>query len=352
VRPLSLLLLPIALPAAARTATDGDTIKLNGVTWRRAYRCRVTLCFLGASLLIASGAPSAQVLVQQPTDVTEVQSIAYVNRVPTKGTVGVTLWGSHYQLQPTSDETLKHYTGFSPPDPQSNYQVSVASDRPGATAIQAHGGEIGINIDSTSIAANLADRFDLGTIVMGADLPTPARPFSSGKNAKYTFVAAIPSSHQTNQGVSQVVAYYNLRDRVHNHAFWFGMVVLDSRGWVQQSSRGLEQVMWDRGTRQPIVHATAAHSTRLLDRRYPTAAFGWAPFADRRAYAFVIGAPQLAVAISMMKSKYPELAAKFSSDPADYEIRHINLNPEIYAPQGSTGQVGLCVSDWRLEIVP
>jgi len=307
---------------------------------------------LVVSLLVASGAPSAQVLVQQPTDVTDVQSIAYVNKVPARGIVGITLWGSHYQLLPTSDQTLERYTGFSPPDPRSKYQVSVASGQSGATAIQAYGGEIGININSSSIAANLAERFNLGTIVLGIDLQTPARPFATGKKAKYSFAATIPRSHQTNQGVTQVVAYYNLRDRAHHRDFWFGMVAFDSRGWYHQSGQGLEEVMWDRATNQPIVHATAAHSTSLLDRSYPTAAFAGAPFHDRRSYTFAIGAPQLGAAISMMKSRYPEPAAKFSNDPADYEIRHINLNPEIYAPQGSTAQIGITVSNWRLEIVP
>ena len=302
-------------------------------------------------LLVVSGA-SAQVLVRQPTDVTDARSISYVDKSPPRGTAGVTLWGPHYQLQPTDDQTLGSDTGFSPPAPRRNYQVSVAPTSPGATAIQAYGGEIGINIHSASIAANLAGRFDLGTVVLGVNLPTPARPFAAGKKAKYSFAAKIPRSRQSNRGVSQVVAYYNLRDRVRKQGFWFGMVVFDSRGWFNQRSQGFEYVMWDKGTNQPIVHATAAHSSNLLDHGYATAGFGWRPFPDRRFYAFVIGAPQVRAAIAMMKSRYPELAARFSDDPADYEIRHINLNPEIYAPEGSYAQIGMSVTEWQLEIVP
>ncbi len=110
--------------------------------------------------------------------------------------------------------------------------------------------------------------------------------------------------------------------------------------------------MWDKGTNQPIVHATAAQSNTLLDRAYPTTAFGGQPFSDARFYAFVIGAPQVSAAVAMMKSRYPELAARFSDDPADYEIRHINLNPEVYAPEGSFAQIGMSVTGWQLEIVP
>ncbi len=303
------------------------------------------------ALLIVTGA-SAQVIVKQPADVTDVRSISHVNAGPPKGAVGVTLWGSHYQLQPTEDRTLENNTGFAPPDPRASYQLSVAPASPGATGIQAHGGEIGINIQSTSIASNLASKFDLGTIVLGANLPAPVQPFASGKKAKYSFAARIPRSGQTNRGVSQVVAYYSLRDRVHNQSFWFGMVVFDSRGWSYQSSHGLERVMWDKGTNRPIVQATAAHSNNLLDRLYPTTAFAGQPFSDRRSYTFAIGAPQVGAAISLMKSRYPALAAKFSDDPADYEIRHINLNPEIYAPQGAFAQIGISVIDWQLEIVP
>ncbi len=148
-----------------------------------------------AGLLFVSGA-SAQVLVRQPTDVTDARSISYVDSNPPRGVAGVTLWGAHYRLQPTEDQTLATDTGFSPPAPRGNYQVSVDPASPGATAIQAYGGEIGINIHSASISGSLAGRFDLGTIVLGADLARPARPFASGKKAKYSFSRedpAIPS---------------------------------------------------------------------------------------------------------------------------------------------------------------
>ena len=304
-----------------------------------------------AGLFVGSGA-SAQLLVRQPSDVSDARSIAYVDAAPPRGTVGVTLWGPHYRLQPTEDQTLGNDTGFSPPAPRRNHQLSVAPSTPGATAIQAAGGEIGINIHSASIAANLAGRFDLGTIVLGTDLPAPARPFASGRKAKYSFVAKIPGSRQSNRGVSQVVAYYNLRDRMHRSGFWFGMVLFDSRGWSYQRSEGLEHALWDKGTGQPIVQATAAHANTLLDRGYSTTAFGWQPFAHARPYAFVIGAPQVRAAIAMMKARYPQLVPRYSDDPADYEIGHLNLNPEVHAPPGSFAQIGLSVVDWQLEIVP
>ncbi len=57
-------------------------------------------------------------------------------------------------------------------------------------------------------------------------------------------------------------------------------------------------------------------------------------------------------AIALVKSRYPQLVTRFSDDPADYEIRHVNLNPEIYAPAGSFAQIGMSVIDWQLELVP
>lgn len=311
----------------------------------------IGLSTAAVALLIVFEA-DAQVLVGQPRDVTDVRSISYVNTVPPKGAVGVTLWGSHYQLEPSQDQTLSLYTGFSPPAPTAAYQVSVAPNQQGATAIQAQGGEVGININSASIAANLSSRFDLGTVVLGVNLARPAQPFAVGKKAKYSFVLSIPRAEQANAGVAQVVAYYSLRDRVHNQSFWFGMVLFDTRGWYFQSGRGFEEVLWDQGTNQPIVHATAGHSSNLLDRDYPTSAFVGTPFSERRAFAFVIGAAQVGAALSMMKTRYPELAGRFSDDPKNYEIRHINLNPETHTPPGSFAQIGLSVIDWRLEIVP
>ncbi|MCW5737135.1 MAG: hypothetical protein KIS73_23620 [Enhydrobacter sp.] len=302
-------------------------------------------------LLVVSTA-SGQVLVRQPADVADARSISYVNKNPPRGSPGVTLWGSHYQLQPTEDQTLGSDTGFSPPIPRDMYQLSVDPDSAGATAVQAYGGEIGINIHSASIAANLPERFNLGTIVLGANLVKPARPFVEGRKAKYSFTAKIPRSRQTNRGVSQVVAYYNLRDLRRKQGFWFGMVVFDSRGWSYQRSDGLERAMWDKGTNQPIVHATAGHSNTLLDRGHPTTAFGGQPFPDSRSYAFVIGAPQVRAAVALLKSRYPELATKYSDDPAEYAIGHINLNPEVYVPAGSFAQIGMSVVDWQLEILP
>ena len=197
-------------------------------------------------LLIVSGA-SAQVLVKQPTDVTDVRSISYVNASPPRGTVGVTLWGSHSQLRPTDR------TGPSGTTPGSRRRLPDAitslrrPDVARSHGHQAYGGEIGINIHSASIATNWSAG-STSAPSSGRQPATPAQPFASGKKAKYSFAAKIPRSRQTDRGVSQVVAYYNLRDRVHKREFWFGMVLFDSRGWSYQRNQGLEHAMSDQGT--------------------------------------------------------------------------------------------------------
>jgi hypothetical protein len=51
-----------------------------------------------------------------------------------------------------------------------------------------------------------------------------------------------------------------------------------------------------------------------------------------------------------MKKANPKLATA-SEDPSDYQLIHFNINPEIFAPQGTRGQLGLTLRDIRVELV-
>jgi hypothetical protein len=46
----------------------------------------------------------------------------------------------------------------------------------------------------------------------------------------------------------------------------------------------------------------------------------------------------------------PKLASA-SEDPRDYQLIHFNSNPEVCAPTGSQGQLGLSLCDIRVEMI-
>jgi hypothetical protein len=50
-----------------------------------------------------------------------------------------------------------------------------------------------------------------------------------------------------------------------------------------------------------------------------------------------------------MKKAMPQLAPT-SEDPRDYQLVHFNINPEVYAPTGSRGRLGLALRDIRVEV--
>ena len=40
-----------------------------------------------------------------------------------------------------------------------------------------------------------------------------------------------------------------------------------------------------------------------------------------------------------------------SEDPSDYQLTHFNVNPEVYAPSGSRGRLGLALRDIRVVLL-
>jgi hypothetical protein len=73
------------------------------------------------------------------------------------------------------------------------------------------------------------------------------------------------------------------------------------------------------------------------------------PFADYRHIEVRVTAPQLRAALLAMKKAMPKLATA-SEDPRDYQLIHFNINPEVFAPQGSRGQLGLALRNVRVEL--
>ncbi len=81
-----------------------------------------------------------------------------------------------------------------------------------------------------------------------------------------------------------------------------------------------------------------------------SALFTSQPFAEYRHYDVRVTAAELKTAIVAMQKRFTETAA-VSGNIADLRLIHFNLNPEVFAPKGSHGQLGLALRNIRVELV-
>ena len=259
------------------------------------------------------------------------------------GQSGIVLWnpGSHWA--PTADY-LKPFTGITG---DVSEQVSVDPSRRGTTAVQVVGSEIGIYIDSTSLAAGMPTVNNLGTVVLAHNM-LPNGGLGLGRSFRYSFDLKVPFADVRNGGVAQVVAYFCFTDRVHRQSFWYGMNLFDSRGLWYRFRNGFKSVMWDGGTNLPIAHVSAGFD---WVRPGSTAFFTGRPFGDYRSYTFVAGPAQINAAVTRIIAKYPAMASRLSTNSADYDLGNVNLNPEVAALPGAYAGIGMAVRNWKVEPV-
>ena len=74
------------------------------------------------------------------------------------------------------------------------------------------------------------------------------------------------------------------------------------------------------------------------------------PFTDYRRIEVRVTAAELRVALVAMRKAMPKLATA-SEDPRDYHLAHFNINPEVFAPTGSRGRLGLSIRNVRVELL-
>ena len=74
------------------------------------------------------------------------------------------------------------------------------------------------------------------------------------------------------------------------------------------------------------------------------------PFAGYRHFEFRVASRELMMAVQALKRRWPKLA-KLSEAPSDYQLTHINANPEVSAPAGSRGRLGLALRNIQVDIL-
>ena len=280
-------------------------------------------------------------IIQPPAS--RISVISYHNTSPPKDVSGLIYWGRQHTWKPSRNRWHGYMTGLKP---SRDSQLANYPWLPCSTGVHGTDSEIGIVLQSWSLRRDLPPRRGLGTIVLQNDPSAKIYPLTGGRTkATYSFDLKVPSSFTLFGGVSQVVAYFNFVDSKHKRGFWLGMNCFDSRG----AQQGEDTVLWDKGTNLPIVRCYAGMPSALGgDTAGPHKS---RTFDSYQSYRWSVTRSVIERAAQMLRAYNPD--GGYSDDPLDYYINSINLNPEIYVPDGllSYAHIGMAVRNWQLKLV-
>jgi hypothetical protein len=281
------------------------------------------------------------VIITQPP-AQPISAVSYRNNTSPKDKSTLVYWGTQHTWVPSRNRWHGLMTGLKPPR---DNQLATYPWLPCSTGVHGAGNEIGIILQSWSLRRDLPPRRGLGTIVLQHNPTAKIYLLADGRTAAvYSFDMKVPSSFTTGGGVSQVVAYFSLVDSRNKRSFWLGLNCFDSRG-----TQGADAVLWDIGTKQPIVRCFAGTASRLGgDTAGPHKS---RTFSNYQSYRWSVTRSGIESAAQMLRAYNPNVP--FSDDAGEYYIGSINLNPEIYVPTGllSYAHIGLAVRNWQLELI-
>ena len=107
---------------------------------------------------------------------------------------------------------------------------------------------------------------------------------------------------------------------------------------------------WEAGTGLPILFTALNERSAWLHPGPDSAHFTARPYAEYRRFEFRVTSAELSAAIRAMKSRWPKFA-EVSEEAGNYRLVHFNINPEVHAPIGSRGRLGLAVRDVRVVLI-
>lgn len=246
---------------------------------------------------------------------------------------------------------VSRYTGFEPDDDEQRalYQRGPQTAGEG-TAVQMHGTEIGIWIDSDQPRPRNGFLIPVCPAYWWWDLEQAPRPFQNTEvQLSFSFDMKVPTAQRQNGAEVYVCAYLLLRDRHSGRQFWLGPSLFDLRS-AERFPDTVHFDDWEGGTKLPILFSALNAQCAWFHPGPNSACFTNQTFNEYRRFDFRVGPSELSAALAAMKGRWPDLEA-MSADPADYQLTHFNINPEVYAPEGSRGQLGVALRNIRLELV-
>jgi hypothetical protein len=243
------------------------------------------------------------------------------------------------------------YTGFRPAPAESLalYQRGSRQATEG-TAVQVRGREIGIWIDSDHPRPQRGALLPICPACWWWQMSRAPWPFrEADRELSFSFDLKVPTAQRQGKAEVYICAYFQFLDRRSKRQFWFGASLFDLRG----ADRFLDLVHvdnWEAGTGLPILFSALNQRSKWLHPGPGSAEFTDHPFNDYRRFDFRVRPAELGAAIVAMRKRLPGMAS-VSDDPRDYQFLHVNVNPEVYAPEESRGRLGLALRDIRIVLL-
>jgi hypothetical protein len=218
------------------------------------------------------------------------------------------------------------------------------------TAVQLRGNEIGIWIDSDHPRPQQGELLPVCPAYWWWNVATAPRPFSSeDRELSFSFDLKVPTALRQGKAEVYICAHFLLRDKRSGKQFWLGASLFDLRA-AENFPDTVHMDNWAGGTGLPILFAALNDRSKWFHPGPGSACFSDKPFDDYRRFDYRVRSSELHVALTAIRDRLPH-HADMSSDPGDYQLTHFNLNPEVYSPNDSRGQLGLSIRDIRVRVL-
>lgn len=315
----------------------------------------------------ASPATPVAVLAEQPNNISAANIDSNVFGELSLGELPWNRWvvrTNTTRVLTSTTNDLSAQTGFQPGawSERGSYQRAV-NGTPGASAVQARNGEVGlwINGNSNPHAAPVVPI----TPAIWWDRSASPRPYAtSGRELSFRFEAKIPTATRTGAAQAYVGVAMLFEDRTTGTGLWNTAALFDLRPPMG------ERVHFDGpypgATNIAILLGELTGGTRWGHPGPGSVTFQTAPFGDYRVFDYRISEAEFQQGLSALRARANEFCSHaptgddcrafskyryISASPSDYIITNINLNPEIYAPSAvDNGTLGMSVKNLKVAV--
>jgi hypothetical protein len=232
------------------------------------------------------------------------------------------------------------------------------SSEPDTTAVQVHGRQIGIWIDSDHPRPALGALLPITPAYWWQELSRAPLPFNDpnsepdrtpSRELAIAFDLKVPTASRAGAAEVYVTTNFLFRDIRSKQAIWLAATLFDPRGEARFPDT-VHMDSWEAGTQLPILFSALNTRSRWLHPGPRSSLFTDQSFADYRSFEVRVSAAELQAALGALRKARPSLAA-VSADPRDYQLTHFNINPEVFAPPGSRGKLGMAIRDVRVDLL-
>jgi hypothetical protein len=220
----------------------------------------------------------------------------------------------------------------------------------GGTTVQVRGTGIGIWIDSDHPRPSVGALLPVCPGYWWWDLSRAPTPFAlPDRELSFSFDLKVPTARKQSAADLYITTNFLFRDPATGQQFWLAATLFDPRG-EDRFPDTVHFDSWEGGTQLPILFSALNAKSHWLHPGPGSATFSAQPFQEYRHFDVRLSAPELRRAIAAMRLAMPKLAG-VGEDPAPYQLIHFNINPEVSAPPGSLGQLGLTLRDILVQVV-